>query len=101
MPLLIDYQEILYRLNVSDMDGLRWEDLPASLGIRRLHCSGYLHRADVLTSWRVLFFIDFSAPPPWHTVSSEFVESIRACIALADLQLSSSATIGLGYCTVA
>jgi hypothetical protein len=86
MPLLINYQEVQYRLNASEMTGSG--GIPAFLGIRRLHCSGYLHRADALTSWRVLFFIDFSAPPPWHTVCSELVESIRARIALADLQLT-------------
>jgi hypothetical protein len=71
------------------------ENLPASLGIQY---GDYIiqvisHQADALTSWPVLFFIDFSALLPWHTVPSEFVESIRALIALADLQLTSSATL--------
>lgn len=45
LPLLIEY--LLYRLTPL---GAQVENLPASLGIRRLHCSGFLHRTDALTS---------------------------------------------------
>lgn len=100
LPLLIEY--VLYLLTPRGSGG---KLTSVSRHTATTMFSFFLHRTDALSSWRVLFLIGFSVPPPWHTVSSEFVVLIRARIALADLQLiffgNNRSIIGYKYCRLA